>query len=222
MGVEFNLRIPLTMKKLLLTAAMITFLPFGATAQEMVPPSELPAGNYSLDKTHASLIWKVSHTGLSNYTARFTDFDADINYNPENPEASAVSVTINPLSLETDYPNEEEKDFDKKLSEGEEWLNGTAFPEITFTSTKISMNEDSKTGKMRGDLTFLGVTKPVTLDVTFNGAYLENPFAGVPAMGFSATGMIDRSEWGFDTYEPAIGGDVSILIETEFHKDPES
>lgn len=210
------------MKKLLLTAAMISTFSFGALAQEIVPPSELPSGNYSLDKTHASLIWKVSHVGLSDYTARFTDFDADINYNPEDPTLSSVTVTINPMSIETDYPNAEEKDFNAKLATGEEWFNAENFPEITFTSTKITMNEGDNTGKMRGDLTFLGVTKPVTLDVTFNGGYLEKPFAGVPAMGFSATGMIDRSEWGFDTYEPGIGGDVEILIETEFHKDQES
>ncbi len=209
------------MKKLLLTAAFISFLPFGAMAQEMVPRSELPAGNYSLDKTHASLIWKVSHLGLSDYTARFTDFDADINYNAEDPTASTVKVTVNPLSVETDYPNAEEKDFNAKLATGEDWFNGENFPEITFTSTKITIGEDN-TGKMRGDLTMLGMTKPLTLDVTFNGGYLEKPFAGVPAMGFSASGMIDRSEWGFDTYEPSIGGDVKILIETEFHKDQES
>ena len=131
------------MKRLLLTAAVISFLPFGATAQEMVGYSELPSGNYSLDKTHASLIWEVSHFGLSDYTARFTDFDIDIDYNAEDPASSVVTATVNPLSIKTDYPNADEKDFDKKLSEGEEWLNAGEYPEITFKSTSITIDEDN-------------------------------------------------------------------------------
>lgn len=210
------------MRKLLLTTAFALFLPLGAQAatSEMTPYNEMPAGNYSLDKSHASLTWKVSHLGLSDYTARFTDFDADLLFNPEDPTKSNLNVTINPTSIETDYPNPEEKDFDKKLVENEDWFNASTFPEISFKSTSMTMNEDN-TGTVTGDLTFLGVTKPVTLDVTFNGAFRQKPFAGIPALGFSATASLNRSEWGLETYVPAIGDEVTLLIETEFHKDQE-
>ncbi len=212
------------MKKLLLTTAFTFLLPFSATyAQDnqMTPYAEMPAGNYSLDKTHASLTWKVSHMGLSNYTARFTDFDADLIFNPEDPTKSTLKVSVNPLSIKTDYPNAEKKDFDKELSTGTDWLNGNEYGQISFKSKSMTMNDD-QTGTVTGDLTFLGVTKRVTLDVTFNGAFKQKPFAGIPALGFSATTSIKRSEWGLDTYVPAIGDNVDIIIETEFNKDMDS
>ncbi len=181
------------------------------------PLAEMPAGAYTLDKTHASLVWKVSHLGLSNYTARFTDFDATINLQPNNLTASSVKATIDPMSVRTDYPHPEKKDFDAKLATGEGWFNANAFPQITFTATDLQKTDDHS-GIMTGELTFLGVTKPVSLDVTFNKAMLEHPFAGKPALGFSATGKLQRSDWGMDTYLPNIGDTVHIMIEAEFFK----
>ena len=177
----------------------------------------MPAGTYQLDKTHASLTWKVSHLGLSNYTARFTNFDAEILFDPKNPEQSTVKATIDPSSIETDYPYPQEKDFDKKLVEKEEWFNANQFPEIIFTSTAITLNGDN-TAVMTGELTFLGVTHPVSLDVTFNGAMKKQPFSKKPTLGFSASGSLKRSDWGMATYVPNIGDKVMLLIEAEFAK----
>lgn len=205
-------------RKILSTTALsLAMLGFTANVNAQDSYEVLPEGTYQLDKTHASLSWKVSHLGLSNYTARFTDFDASIEYNPENIEESKVSVTVDPTSLRTDYPYAEKKDFDKKLSHGEDWFNAQEFPEITFTSTNIDMNDDD-TGVMTGNLTFLGVTKPITLDVTLNGAYIAHPFNQKPALGFSAEGRLKRSDFGFETYIPNIGDEVQLLIETEFAK----
>ena len=85
------------MKKLLLTTAMAFIIPLSAQAQEgpeLVSYSELPSGTYSVDPTHASLVWKVSHYGLADYTARFNKFDADINYNAEDPAQSTIISEI--------------------------------------------------------------------------------------------------------------------------------
>ena len=179
--------------------------------------SEMPKGVYSLDTTHASLIWKVSHLGLSNYTARFTDFDAQIDFVPSDIEKSVVTATINPLSIKTDYPYVEKKDFDKKLSGGKEWFNAAKFPKISFKSTELKQTSDTQ-GVMKGDMTLLGVTKQVEFNVTFNGAMLKQPFSKLPTLGLSATAMIKRSEFGFDTYVPNIGDQVEIIIEAEFAK----
>jgi polyisoprenoid-binding protein YceI len=65
-------------------------------------------------------------------------------------------------------------------------------------------------------LTFLGVTKPVTLDVTFNKALGQHPFANKPALGFTAEGSLKRSEFGMDTYIPQIGDEVDFIIQAEF------
>ncbi len=202
------------MKKFLLAAALL--LPLSAHAQEMTSISNMPAGVYTVDQSHASLIFKVSHAGLSNYNARFKSMDAQITLDPKDPTKSVVTASIDPLSIETDNTSKE-KNFNKELATGEQWFNAKKFPKITFKSTKIEKTDD-KHGKMTGDLTLLGVTKPVTLDVTFNGAYAEQPFSKKPTLGFSATTTIKRSDWGFDTYVPMIGDDIQIQIEAEFPK----
>lgn len=176
---------------------------------------KMPSGTYKVDLSHASIVWKVSHLGLSNYVARFTDFDASIHYNPDNVAASKVMASINPLSIQTAYPNAAEKDFDKVLATEKGWFNGKQFPSIEFSSTKIEMlTEDS--AQMTGDLTFLGVTKPVVLDVKFNGAMQRQPFSGKPTLGFSATTTLDRTQWGMTKYAPNIGAQVEVMIEGEF------
>lgn len=206
------------MKKTILAlavAALVSTSP--ALAQEFTPYAQMPAGVYSLDKNHASLVWKVSHAGLSNYTARFKSFDADITFDPADVTKSSVKAVIDPLSLETDYVATAEKDFNKNLSTQEQWLNAGTFPQITFTSTSIEKTGDN-TGRIHGNLTMLGVSKPVTLDTVFNGAYIDQPFSGKPTIGFSATGQMKRSDWGFDTYIPTIGDNVTFMIEAEFVK----
>lgn len=179
------------------------------------PFNDLPKGNYHLDLSHASIVWKVSHLGLSDYVARFTEFDATIDYRPNKIEASSVSASINPLSIQTAYPNASEKDFDKILATDKSWFNASMFASIDFESTSLDMTSEN-TGLLEGNLTFLGVTKPITLDVTFNGAMKRQPFTGKPTMGFSATTTIVRSEFGMTKYVPNIGDKVEVMIEGEF------
>ena len=202
------------MRFLIMTLALM-MLPMGAQAQEATPYDAMPGGLYKLDKNHASLIWKVSHMGLSNYTARFTDFDADIMYDPMDIEKSKLRVTIDPTSVETDYKSEDGKDFNKDLGYEAGWFNASQYPDITFNSTKIEKTGDN-TAKVTGDLKFLGVTKPVTLDVTLNKAMGNHPMLNKPFMGFSATGTIKRSDFGMTKYIPQIGDEVTLNIETEF------
>lgn len=181
------------------------------------PFNDMPAGKYSVDLSHASIVWKVSHLGLSNYVARFADFDASIEYNPNDVEASKIVASINPMSIQTAYPNAEEKDFDKILATDSAWFNAGQYASIEFVSTSIKMTSDKK-AVMQGELSFLGVTKPVTLDVVFNGAMPRQPLSGKPTMGFSATTTIKRSLWGMTKFVPNIGDDVEVMIEGEFAK----
>lgn len=194
--------------------AALFLAPISAQAQTMTAIDKMPAGEYVLDQTHASLIWKVSHAGLTNYVARFTDLNATLKLDPKDVTKSKLVATVNPLSIETDYPNKKEKDFNKELATGEQWFNASKFPTIRFESTKIEKTGE-KTGKVHGNLTLLGVTKPLTMDVTFNGAYAEQPFSKKPTLGFSATATLTRSDWGLDTYVPMIGDSVTLQIEAE-------
>jgi polyisoprenoid-binding protein YceI len=184
---------------------------------KMTPIADMPSGSYTLDKSHASVTWRVMHLGLSNYTARFTRMDATLEFDAKDPTKSSLVATVDPASVKTDFPYTEKKDFDKELATGKDWFNAGEFSEIKFVSKKIEKKGKNK-GLIHGELTFMGVTKPLTLNATFNGAYLKKPFADVPGLGFSATATLKRSEWGLATYVPNIGDEVQLLIEVEFHK----
>jgi polyisoprenoid-binding protein YceI len=181
--------------------------------------NDMPTGEYKVDLSHASIVWKVSHLGLSNYVARFTEFDAAINYDASDITKSQVTASINPMSIQTAYPNAAEKDFNNILATEKDWFNAKTFTNIKFTSTSIDMTTE-KTAVMKGNLTFLGVTKVIYLDVMLNGAMTKQPFTGKPTLGFSATTSIVRSEFGMGKYIPSIGDNVEVLIEGEFiHSD---
>ena len=179
-------------------------------------PADLPAGHYVLDKTHASLTAKLTHMGFSHYTLRFTKLDASFTYDPKAPEASKITVTVDPASIDTSTGADAfGLKFNKELV-GDGWLETAKYPTITFVSTKVDIG-DGHTGKVTGDLTFHGVTKPVVLDVTFNG--VGGSFAPLSVKtGFSASTTIKRSEFGVSKYVPMVSDDVVLNIEVEFDK----
>jgi polyisoprenoid-binding protein YceI len=169
-------------------------------------PAQAPAGNWVIDKKHASLEMKVSHLGTSHFAFRFTReaIDGSYSYDPAKPLDSKVSISIDAAGVDTGLP-----DFNKVIGADAKFFNGAQYPKITFVSTKV------EPGKLTGDLTFRGVTKPVTLDVKYNG-YAKTPF-GSQIMGFSATGTIKRSDFGFTHLQGMVGDDVALEIEAEFN-----
>ena len=198
-----------------LAAPFAAALLWAAPLLAQAAPVNAPAGAYALDKTHASLTWRISHLGLSQYTARFAAFESEIMLNPKDPTRSRVTVRIDPRSVRTDFPFPEQEDFDKVVAE--RFLKANEHPEIRFQSTGLVATGPTS-GKLTGNLTFLGQTRPVTLDVTLNGA-MEHPFRKIPVLGFSASGTIRRSDFGSTDLLGPIGDEVTLLIEAEyFHK----
>lgn len=180
---------------------------------------DAPSGEYALDPTHTSVLVRVNHFGLSNYTLRLAGVSGSLNLNTEDPTQSSVTVTVAADSVQTEYVGA--RDFDDEL-ENSEWLDAATHPNITFASTGVELT-GSNTGRVTGDLTIRGVTKPVTLDVTFNRAYRQHPLGfPIALVGFSARGAIKRSDFGMNVLQPAaMGGvgvsdDVAIEIEAEF------
>jgi polyisoprenoid-binding protein YceI len=135
-----------------------------------------------------------------------------------------VTATIDPASLETDYPTPEEHDFDAQLR-GPEWLDTARFPEITFRSTAVRLTGPD-TAQVTGDLALHGVTQPVTLEVKFNGGYAGHPLDPNARIGFSARGSLKRSEFGIAFGIPpegttmGVSDAVEIIIEAEFTGPP--
>ncbi|MGE0044839.1 MAG: YceI family protein [Hyphomonadaceae bacterium] len=187
-------------------------------AQENAPDvSALPAGEYRLDPAHASLIFRVDHLGFSNYTGRFTRWDATLNLDPANPGAATVTATIDPRSLDADRAP---AGFLDDLR-GADWLNAAQFPQMTFRSTSVEVT-GPRTARITGDFTFRGVTAPVTLEARFNGGYAGHPLDPNARIGFSARGTLNRSAFGLAEGIPAPGTTMGVsdavefIIESEF------
>ncbi len=188
---------------------------------------EATAGLYVLEKTHASVTFQVLHMGLSNYTARFAKFDSTLEIDPTKPAEAKLTATIDPTSIRTDYPGDYKathkgsgfKSWDEDLAKSDKFFNAGKFAEIKFVSTGIELTGED-TAKITGDLTMLGVTKPLTLDAKLNGAMASHPFVKTPALGFSATGTVKRSEWGMTYLTPNVGDDVKLIIEAEYIQAP--
>ena len=191
-------------------ALVLTAQPAAAAGPTTRDPARLPAGDYVLDRSHASLVARVSHMGFSRYTLRFTKLDAGFTYDPAAPEKTRITVSVDPTSLDTGSSS-----FSKALANGATWLNAGAFPKITFTSTAVTPGIDG-VGQVTGDLTFLGVTRPLVLDVHWNG--VGPGLFGGTRTGFSATAHIKRSDFGNKTDLPVVGDDVDFEIEVEFYR----
>jgi polyisoprenoid-binding protein YceI len=191
-----------------LLAATLVSAPAFAQSPMTQDPSAAPAGTYQLDKKHASVTLKLSHMGLSYYTMRFDKIDASYSYDPANPAGSHIQVAIDPASIDTDNPP-----FNQEIAA--QFLEAGKYPTIKFVSTAVHPGEGGK-GEVVGDLTFHGVTRPVTLDVIFNGT--GKGMMGEQRMGFSGVTTIHRSDFGVTKYVPLVGDDVTVLIETEFTK----
>lgn len=205
-------------KKVLAALVAVPLLATGVTGaaaaqQPAAAALEVPSGTYALDPTHASVTWKVSHMGLSNYTARFTKFDATLNLDAAKPENSKLTVIIDPKSVRTDYPFPDKENFDAKIA-GKDFFDAAQYPEIRFVSTRME-RLGADTGRVHGDLTFHGVTKPIVMDVKLNGAK-AHPMRGVGAVGVSATTTFKRSDFGVKKLVPMVGDEVTVLIEAEF------
>ncbi len=209
------------MKKFILTTLMSAALVMPAFAEET---PAVPAGQYTLDKSHASLIFSVNHLGFSNYTARFKNFDAQLEFDPAKPEAAKFTGTVDVSSLETDYPEPEKLDFNAEL-EGPEWLDAAKYPQITFTSTRIEMTGEN-TARIHGDFTLHGITKPLVLEATYNGGYAGHPMDPQARIGFSAKTVFNRSDFGVSYGIPAPGTTmgvsdaVTVTLEAEFSGPP--
>jgi polyisoprenoid-binding protein YceI len=170
--------------------------------------ASMPAGTYVIDPHHASLIASVSHFGRSTYVFRFDKFDASYDYDPAAPDAARLTVSIDVNSLDTGW-DKADKEFSR------DFAGAAKTPVARFVSTSITRSGNS--GTVTGDLTLNGVTKPVSLAVTFNGYGPLGPMGllGKKA-GFSATGTVKRSDFGLTRELPMVGDEVSLQINAEF------
>lgn len=176
------------------------------------------ADRYSFDTGHSQLVFTYNHLGLSTQHARFADFDGTVVFDPENPANSSVEVTIDPASVRTVTSL---LDDDLKSAN---FFDVANHPTVTFKSTEVRQT-GAATGLIIGDLTIKGITRPVTLNATFNFAgehplapYMEW-YAGAYYAAFSAHTTILRSDFDLGLYAPLTSDAVTIKIEAELRRE---
>jgi len=172
------------------------------------PPAH--AEVYDIDPVHSSVEFKIRHMVVSKTSGKFNDFSGTIHYDKNNPKAWGAEAVIQTASIDTSNAKR-----DGHLR-GSDFFDVEKYPTIKFKSGKVGKIKDGK-GKLHGELTMLGVTKPVVLDLEIHGAM--NGIAG-----FSATTTVDRTDFGIswnkvlDAGGLAIGKEVEITLEIEAHE----
>ncbi|HTE43530.1 MAG TPA: YceI family protein [Steroidobacteraceae bacterium] len=169
-------------------------------------------GKYALDKDHGSLIFKLNHLGFSTYVARFNKLDAALDFDPENIEKSTLEVIVDMASIDVNSAA-----FAEQLR-GSDWLDAGQFPQAVYKTTRYVGSTEKNVFSFEGDLTFHGVTKPVTLNVTFHGGG-RNMLTRKNTLGFSANTTFKRSDFGVGKFTSmGIGDDITLDINVEFQE----
>ena len=187
------------MKKTLFAAALLV-------SAAVAPASAAPVA-YKIDPSHLSVAFIVNHLGFANLIGRFNTAAGDVSFDKDAVEKSAVTVTIDTASVDTNHAKRDEH------LRSPDFFNVKEFPKMTFKSTKIEKTGDNA-GKLHGELTMLGVTKPVVLDVTFNKDGVS-PTSKQETVGFSARGTVKRTDFGMKYGAPNISDEIHLLIEAE-------
>ncbi len=172
----------------------------------------MPLTLWNIDPSHSAIAFTVRHMVVSKTRGRFTRWSGQLRFDPADPAASSVEVTIDPASVDT---ADAQRDAHLRSAD---FFDAEKFPAATFRSTKV---EDLGGDRYRvtGDLTLRGVTNSVVLDVSYEGAG-KDPWGGERA-GFNATTSIDRRQFGLEwnkaleTGGLLVGEKVDLTLEIE-------
>lgn len=172
------------------------------------------ADTYQFDKQHTNISFTWDHLGLSRQSGRILDFDGIVEFDPATPESGAVAVSLKVASIWTGV-----EALDRHLRTPD-FFDAERHPTITFKSTS-AIKTGERMGEVAGNLTIMGVTRPVTLKVIWNfsgehplGRYNAN-YQGKFVSGFTAMTRILRSEWGLKRAIPLASDEIEITINTE-------
>jgi polyisoprenoid-binding protein YceI len=170
------------------------------------------SGVYALEPNHTQVLFGVSHMGFSTYYGAFSGVSGALTLDGANPAASSLRVSVPTGSVAT---------LNATLTgelKSADWLDAAAYPEMTFTSTKVTLT-GADTADVAGDLTLHGVTRPVVLKAKLNRGGV-NPMSKAYTIGFEVSGHLKRSDFGVTKYVPLIGDDVELIISAPFERKP--
>jgi polyisoprenoid-binding protein YceI len=168
--------------------------------------------SWQIDQSHSNIYFTVRHMMISKVRGRFETFSGSVNFDEANPTNSTVNIEVDLASLNT---REEQRDGHLKSPD---FFDVEKNPTMTFVSSRVEQ-VDEQNGRLVGNLTIKGISKEIVLDVEYAGT-AKSPWGGVSA-GFSASGSINRKEWGLtwnqalETGGVLVGDKINIEIELE-------
>lgn len=181
------------------------------TATIQTAPTTGTKTTWKLDPSHTLVEFSAKHLMITTVKGRITDVEGTIVSDEKNPQNSSVEATLKAASIDT---RTDQRDQHLRSAD---FLHAELFPDIKFRSTRIEGDKDKF--KLTGDLTIRDVTRPITLDVQFEGR-AKDPWGG-ERVGFSASGKIDRRDFGLtwnqalETGGVVVGNDIKISLDVE-------
>lgn len=188
------------MKKITLILSIL-FFSFGAMAQT----------TWKADPYHSKLGFTVTHLGIADVPGHFDKFDVAITASKEDFSDAVVTMTVQTASINTRV---EPRDNHLKSAD---FFDVEKYPTMNFKSTSIRKSGKNKY-KLAGDLTLHGITKPVTVEMTYRGTTANPNANGAPVAGIQILGTIKRSDFNLGSGFPApmISNEVIIKADGEF------
>ena len=161
---------------------------------------------YKIDSAHSDITFKVKHLMISTITGQFQTFDATMNVEGENFSTAKISFEADVNSIDT---KNEQRDNHLK---SDDFFNASEHPKLKFISTGVTNGEDG-IFKLQGDLTIRDTTKPVELEIEYNGS-TKDPW-GMERMGFEIKGKLNRKDYGLKWSAVTEAGGVVVSDEVK-------
>jgi polyisoprenoid-binding protein YceI len=193
---------------------MLRLIGFAAGLTLAAVPVAAETSRYTLDPAHTTVAFLVEHVGFAKTLGRFTEVQGSFSYDEQSGDLSDVQIVVETASVKSDN-----KARDKHVR-GKDFLNAKKYPQMTFTASGITAGAEN-TGTIDGELTLLGQTHPLTLEVALNKAD-KYPFGHkLFTLGVSARGLVQRSVYGMDyaVANALVGDQVELIIEIEALKE---
>jgi polyisoprenoid-binding protein YceI len=164
---------------------------------------------YTLDKNHARLSFSVLHFGISHIEGIFKTFDATFVSTKGDFSDAKIGMSADVNSINTEV---EMRDADLR----DNWFETKKFPSLTFQSTSFK-KVNGNSYKLKGNITIHGITKPIDLDVVFNGKG-QNPMTKKYSLGFTLVGKLNRNDFklGMNELPSDVGYEIQLKSNVEF------
>jgi polyisoprenoid-binding protein YceI len=190
-----------------LLLAPLFLLPLAWRSPQAAPaPAKGAAGAWKVDPVHTTVLFKIKHLDTSWTFGRFNGVSGTLDFDEAKPEASKLSVEIDPATVDTNQKPREDH------LRGPDFFSVKEFPKISFSTSKVAKSGDGF--DVSGELALHGVKKPISFKAQKVGES-NNVAAGGPRIGFLAETKLKRSDFGMDKYLDTIGDEVTLTLSLE-------